>query len=283
MQGDVQAVMSCGSTLLLVSPCRQDVEVEEVVSVWLTYLFTHTFSFQSHQLSDSRWNSACRNNLMWILQCIISKYSTTCERTKTRMRGWLGLASQLWLVYPIQTLSKSLQSVGCRLEKGLSSSEVCGHSENHRGKKEEEKWSSPSSAAAAMNVCVRVCVHANPQKEERPCDTTHSQVQCMEGLALDLVERVGWAQILEAGTGWEQGFAMRGGWAGDGGGGGGGWPTTQCSRDIKRQTPCLTQNCKQRQGELPPVLPKRIVLRGFTYSFNTHVLISPSSRDNCLP
>lgn len=30
----------------------------------------------------------------------------------------------------------------------------------------------------------------------------------MAGLALDPAERVGWAQILEAGTGWEQGLAV---------------------------------------------------------------------------
>lgn len=134
------------------------------------------------------------------------KCRTVCEREGTQ--GWgggFGGATQRWLA--LRNTQSLRRGRHCRLEKGLCSTEVCGHHwlwESikllHRKKRGRDAVSSNSSSGPnhIVAMCVCVCVSSympNPRRQpEGPCDATHSQVQCMAGLALVLAES-GWDEL----------------------------------------------------------------------------------------
>lgn len=196
------------------------------------------------------------------------KCRTVCEREGTQ--GWgggFGGATQRWLA--LRNTQSLRRGRHCRLEKGLCSTEVCGHHwlwESikllHRKKRGRDAVSSNSSSGpnhiVAMCVCVCVFLHAKPQKAAWRAMWCHPLSSAVHGRAgaSSCGERVGWAQILEAGTGWEQGLALGRGWCCVG-------HTTHCSRDIKGSSPSLKQTWKYCE-----VLPdlKRSVQRGFKHS-----------------
>lgn len=203
--------MSSRSTYLLLLPCRQDVGVEELVSLWLIYHFSRTFSLD-YLLQSIRFPDEILHAEQTLLSChprvIFTavaqwKCRTVCEREGTQ--GWgggFGGATQRWLA--LRNTQSLRRGRHCRLEKGLCSTEVCGHHwlwESikllHRKKKRGRDAVSSSSRPnhiVAMCVCVPSYM-PNPRRQpEGPCDATHSQVQCMAGLVLVLAES-GWDEL----------------------------------------------------------------------------------------
>lgn len=109
-----ESYMSSESSSLLVSPRRQDVEAEEVVSVWLIYCFSHTFSLD-HQFTrtQSPGEVFTQNNLRYFAKTSTFSYSKMrCLRVNTVqyvremededevVGGWVGGVTRHWLVHP---------------------------------------------------------------------------------------------------------------------------------------------------------------------------------------